>query len=298
MAATSSGSATANIDLDAAPTAAATAASAATFPIKRTLLLFDDLDEPTAQVPRLDVSRLDDMVSTPAAAALPHPPSSSTLPLALTLLSYNVWFSDWAREDRLVAQFALLAHSGADVIGLQEVLPCYLEQLLRQSWVQEMYFLSHIRPSDMDPYGVLLLVRRALNPSRFFQLPLESVMERSLLVVEWDDPGSGKRLRVATAHLESMNNFASTRKAQLDAISTALSGDHVFFMGDFNLDPSYLENQQLLSLGFQDTWAVLHPELEGAVAYSSLPAICCFSRFSTFFCLQGLPCLTAGDRIE
>jgi endonuclease/exonuclease/phosphatase family metal-dependent hydrolase len=204
--------------------------------------------------------------ASPAAAAA----LADCAPLTLSLLTYNVWFSEWQRDVRIRATLELLAGSGADVIALQEVLPQFLTAILLQQWVRDNYALSDILPENLEPYGVVLLVRitRADLPrvSRFRHYPLPSQMSRSLLVAEFD----AVSLRVATVHFESLNQFAAQRHTQLTLATSWLTSAGAtdragvsFLMGDFNFDPSYRENAALAEQGWVDAWPVIHPDEEG-----------------------------------
>ena len=172
---------------------------------------------------------------------------------ALTLVTYNVWFSNRYRSARFAALLHIVRNCNADIIALQEITADHLEVLLAEEWIRESYYLSDIKGTTIKPYGVLLLSRLPMTDLIIHELP--SIMYRKLVVGEFFI--NGQIIKVATVHLESMKESAPERIEQLDAIFPLLEGSsHAVLMGDFNfktprdgesrhIDPSYLDMQEV-----------------------------------------------------
>lgn len=130
-------------------------------------------------------------------------------PDTLTVLTWNVWFDVWCRDQRACEVFARCRVTKPDVICFQEVTPDFLERLRRDALIA-MYHVSDdsVQGLAVQPYGVLLLCRRARWPHRptFLRHELPSRMSRELLTC---DVRMGCELwTLATVHLESLNNAA------------------------------------------------------------------------------------------
>jgi exonuclease III len=204
----------------------------------------------------------------------------------LKIVSYNVWFSPIRFSERSAALFAILRDSEADVICLQEALPEFVDQIKKQPWVSdgaEATYLLSGGPNSVAPYGVLMLVRRALQPVfSFHELPTS--MSRRLLTVDISVPVSSRsspdmpvitsleKLVIGTVHLESLNTHA-TRVKQL-AIAAAILAAHPSSMlvGDFNFCSfsNFSGKGKLENLCLKDTlphhtdlWAAMHPDQPG-----------------------------------
>jgi tyrosyl-DNA phosphodiesterase 2 len=178
----------------------------------------------------------------------------------LTCLSYNVWFSGIAFEERAEALLRILRSSRADVIGLQEVTPAFLDMLLAQRWVQERYALSDSTGALVSPYGTLLLSRVQPLRCQLYQLP--TTMARTLLVAEL--PLNGTITAVATVHLESTRPLAQVRARQLATIFPLLERyDHAVLMGDFNFCASWPEENGRLDPRYQDLWTAVRGDEPG-----------------------------------
>ncbi|KAG5511923.1 hypothetical protein JKF63_07748 [Porcisia hertigi] len=100
-------------------------------------------------------------------------------PGSLRILTWNTQFSlhsgaptplgregiDWCSPTRYAAAARVLEDANADVLCLQEVEPAWAAYLETQPWVRGRYVLSSLQSSPpLQPYGVLMMVRRDLCP--------------------------------------------------------------------------------------------------------------------------------------
>jgi tyrosyl-DNA phosphodiesterase 2 len=197
----------------------------------------------------------------PAEAAVAAP---STAPLfQLKLLTYNVWFADVAQRERMEAIGRLVASSSPHVVALQEVTPGLEEMLRSGSWASSYSF----SPSPRGvPYYTLLAVRTTFRRVSFRRIPFpNSRMGRDVTSCMLE-LGGGKRLCVATSHLESfLSREDTSSQERLAQLSTALSElsrtgspTDCILAGDMNWDDT-LEGPMQLSGGWKDAWKLLRP---------------------------------------
>ena len=146
-------------------------------------------------------------------------------PERLLCLTFNVWFDKRNQQERADWLCEELADSGADIICLQEVTPTFLSWLREKDFCQANYIISDSIGTTLKgsfAYGVIMLVRRRddLQLHDFVLHSMPTQMNRSALVASLTFRGA--LLRVATAHLESLDNVAF-RVAQLKVITRTLS---------------------------------------------------------------------------
>lgn len=168
-------------------------------------------------------------------------------------------------EKRMPATIDILRDSQADIIGLQEVSPDFLELILSADWVRENYFVSDVNPGKtVKPFGNFILSKLpfTLVEHRFFS-------HKRLLVGTWEI--NGQKLHGAVVHLTSDRgkNAPDKRRYQL---TTLLNYLHIqegtcLIMGDFNTRGDEQKNT-LNNSNFADIWEVLHP---GEVGYTFEP---------------------------
>ena len=150
---------------------------------------------------------------------------------ALRVVTWNVWFSERRQGERRALLLRELAREDPDVVGLQEVTDDVAARLRRHAGLVGRYAVS---PNEVQGYGAVLLVRRALAPA-FSELPLATKMGRTCVFAELSALAP-RRVAVATVHLESLDE-ERRRRAQLRAIAAALAPfDSAALFGDFNFD--------------------------------------------------------------
>ena len=191
--------------------------------------------------------------SRPNAAWLIAPRPEPTPPVAVSLLTWNVWFGGHKFEQRRAALAETLSARRPDVIVLQEATPELLYTLAVEDWVRDGYQVSDATGRTLGDYGILLLSRIAIERLWFLELP--TTMGRALLVAELSCG-----LTVATAHLESMGHSASLRAEQLGLIQSALAvSPDVVLAGDMNFAPDDPEENAVLDPRLVDVWPALRP---------------------------------------
>jgi len=80
-------------------------------------------------------------------------------PYKLRLVSWNIWFGTHRWRERLDALLAIVDRWSPDLIGLQEVTPRQLAQILETDWIRSSFVCSDTDGSTLEPHGVLLLSR-------------------------------------------------------------------------------------------------------------------------------------------
>ncbi|MCE9575244.1 MAG: endonuclease/exonuclease/phosphatase family protein [Deltaproteobacteria bacterium] len=184
------------------------------------------------------------------------PPPPRGAPVALRLLTWNVYFGGHMFEERADALVAELARRRPDVIALQEVTPELLAMLVAAPWVRASYQVSDVDGRTLTGYGVIVLSRLPIRRLAAIELPSE--MGRRLLVAEL-----ACGLTVATVHLESMAGYERARLAQLAIIQAALApADDVALVGDMNFAPAS-EEDRAIAPALVDVWPALHPDAPG-----------------------------------
>ena len=156
----------------------------------------------------------------------------------LSLISWNIWFDDFAYRMRYDYIFQYIRIHKPDIVCLQEVTPRFIKQLkVDYPDILTDYCFSE---SNLDsattviPYGVATLCRRELSPTFSFEY-LPTRMSRKLLVTEFMK--ENVPFRIGTVHLESLDS-QQTREEQLKVCAKRfqdLEGNHVSIIcGDFN----------------------------------------------------------------
>nr|CAG4712683.1 unnamed protein product [Naegleria fowleri] len=219
-------------------------------------------------------------------------------PNQLKILSLNVWFANILQHKRYEAQLDFFEQINPDVICLQEVIPNYIENNITiRDFTRNNYVISDMDGTTVDPYGVMILVKKTLPILDIRITSLTTRMGRKLIHVSFTkepirdetlmekyiaDASRGSSITqletiipayavIGTVHLESLASKAA-RKTQLEQIhpvfSQYASSSLRMLTGDFNFDSESIENQNLTSGIFKDytdIWPSLYPQqvLEG-----------------------------------
>lgn len=189
-----------------------------------------------------------------------HAAGSPADATTLTVVSWNVWFGARAFDARAEALLDRVERCGADVVGLQEVTPPFLERLLARPAIREGYWVSDASGRTLGHYGTLLLGSRRAPAQALWQRDLGSRMGRTLLCAEVAFAAGAPPLAVATVHLESLRHNADARGEQLEAIQPllrGLPGDAVLF-GDFNFCSTWADENHRIHEDFVDVWPAVH----------------------------------------
>jgi endonuclease/exonuclease/phosphatase family metal-dependent hydrolase len=175
-------------------------------------------------------------------------------------VTFNVWFAELHRDIRTTGLLNYLQQADADVIALQEVLPCTFCKYRENAFLTKEYVWSTLLSDDMEPYGALMLVKKSLgkvNKTEVVELP--SYMDRKGVIMHVDIHGSIP-FSFATVHLESLS-MAPVRQQQALLLYNHLldcSGGHAVLMGDFNLLAPW-EDEKVIHPKFIDVWSHVHP---------------------------------------
>jgi endonuclease/exonuclease/phosphatase family metal-dependent hydrolase len=205
------------------------------------------------------------VASSAARAAQPRRPVRR-LRVACYNIHHGVGVDDVLDLER---QARLLARSGADIIGLQEVDRHWSE---RSAWVDQAAWFgerlgmawAHGANLDRDPpgpgaprrrYGTAILSRWPIISSRNTLLPWESGTEqRGLLetIVDFH----GRALGFASTHLQHRSQDAALRLAQAQRIVELLgpAPRRTFLVGDLNAGPETPEVKVVADV-LLDAWA-------------------------------------------
>lgn len=172
------------------------------------------------------------------------------------ILAYGQTINDW--KNCLNELFSL----DADVVGLQEVTRSAYKLL--DSW-RDKYLL--VEPVFKQEHTTVLLVKKSLDPTLYkpVELPNSPSRHRHYSMTLFNL--SGRKIAVATAHIESVffDDWSTSIKCtQISAITEALKDldpDSFIFMGDCNLTQgSELkhENMCIEKNKLIDTWKEVH----------------------------------------
>ncbi|KAG2385982.1 hypothetical protein C9374_003131 [Naegleria lovaniensis] len=216
-----------------------------------------------------------------------------SFPDQLKIVSLNVWFANILQNKRYEAQLDFFEQVNPDIICLQEMIPNYIENnLLKRDFVRNNYIISDIDGTSVDPYGVMVLVKRSLPildiritslttrmGRKFIHVAFakEPITDITLMEKYFASASKGAYISqletmipcfavIGTVHLESLAS-KSSRKTQLEQIHPVLehysSSSLRMLMGDFNFDSESKENENLTSGIFKDytdVWYSLYPQ--------------------------------------
>ena len=150
------------------------------------------------------------------------------------------------------------------VLLFQEVHHTCFPSLLEHPLICTTYAVTDISSatwSEPDAaYGLITLIPLTLLPAvhRIFRTPFESSMARDALYVEIavDSPSSGRILRLANTHLESLREGDSLRPVQLASVARQFEGVHAGIVGG-DMNPIGPLDQGLPErLGLSDAWLI------------------------------------------
>lgn len=203
----------------------------------------------------------------------------TTVPLTLKVLSWNVMFDrysgqptplgmpgiDWCSPQRYPVLAKLIDAEDADVVGMQEVEPAFLNFLMEQPWCQERYILScSAASSALSPWGIMMLIhRRRLPVTALSYVNIPGWAGHVSLMPIATVQARGVPVQVAAIHLlapftKQNENARTGQDAVLrQRLTKGLSGD-VIAMGDFNDWPTS-EFVMPPDTKYVECWPLLHP---------------------------------------
>jgi tyrosyl-DNA phosphodiesterase 2 len=175
----------------------------------------------------------------------------------LTLVTFNIWFSDFHAEERYRAIADVLSRRMPDVMVFQEVTPSALAVFLAQPWIRVRYRRAEVTGGDVGNYGMLMLSRLPINDVTYTRLPTN--LARGFMTAELDTGGTP--LTVVAVHLESGKAAAGLRARQLGRVLRTLRRtDNAVVLGDFNMRDA--ENGRI-GEPYLDVWPALRPGDDG-----------------------------------
>lgn len=182
----------------------------------------------------------------------------------LSLVTFNIWFSDYHAEERYLAIADLLSREMPDVIVFQEVTPQALDVFLAQPWIRVRYRRAAVVGDAVGNYGMLILSRLPITRVTYTRLPTQ--LDRGYLIAELSNGGSP--LTVVAVHLESGKAGARLRAQQMRQIFRAVQRtENAVVMGDFNMRDA--ENG-LIGAPYRDLWPALRPHDDGFTEDTSI----------------------------
>jgi tyrosyl-DNA phosphodiesterase 2 len=196
------------------------------------------------------------LIAAFAALALHAAAEDAALPRTLTFATCNVLADEVRTAERIPPLLALLRDSDADVIALQEAASWFLKDLMKQEWVRKGYQAKMPEDGPVNPGGQFILSRLPIREVAYKALP--GPQRRTVLTATLD--AGGRRMVVATIHLESQLEAGPVRAKQLDAIFPLLrDADDAVLLGDFNFGDEEEPDTSHLDKAYVDLWRALRP---------------------------------------
>lgn len=133
----------------------------------------------------------------------------------LKIISYNIWFENINRIERLYSLFSVIDNEKPDIICLQEVMNSQYEIIKKELSYQFMY------PEKIESdYGCVILSKYPIEKSLIINLP--SRMKRNLVLAKINF--NGTIFVIANVHFESeFNNNNKLKKKQFKYVGTILN---------------------------------------------------------------------------
>jgi tyrosyl-DNA phosphodiesterase 2 len=170
----------------------------------------------------------------------------------LTIVTYNILGEPLRADERIPVLMKILKDSDADLIGLQEVVPWFQKRLAKEDWAKK-YQVQALDPESVG--GQFILSKFPIENARSHVLPGPQRRTVVIASIRID----GRRLDIATTHLESPLQDGPVRAKQLDAIFTRMKGsDDAVVTGDFNFGDGEDEEKRIPA-EFVDPWKALKP---------------------------------------
>lgn len=214
-------------------------------------------------------------------------PEESPDPIALRILTWNIWFENSLKEQRTSALIRTIKSLNPlpDVCCFQECTKGFESQLQGDDWWRETWAMTKCVDqftATTFSYGTMVFVRRELIEKMEFKAkawfePFEVTQNgRGLLVLELTTQRSvhpvgtptrrplplltppSCKLLIATSHMDYAPEIRATQfAAAISALSTTPTS---VFCGDTNID-THSELGPLLSAGYVDSWLETHSDV-------------------------------------
>ena len=169
----------------------------------------------------------------------------------MKLLSYNIWFSEKEREERLIILFEIIEKYNPDIICLQEVIPSTFDFI--NKYFRNRY---NIFPQILTTrYGNIILSKYPIINYKIIEL--KSNMDRNITSINVQTEKD--ICEFITIHLESEFPKITTvpnslKKEQFDETMKIFKENNIstFCLGDTNIREN--ENEYFVSEHCKDSW--------------------------------------------
>ncbi|MEZ0224250.1 MAG: endonuclease/exonuclease/phosphatase family protein [Alphaproteobacteria bacterium] len=169
---------------------------------------------------------------------------------SVTFVTYNVLVDEIAVDKRLPVLFRLMRESNADIIAMQEVGDWFLALLQKETWAGK-YYLANSDP--MNCGGNVILSKYPVKAAGC--LPLPGKQARTALLATFDV--AGRKMSVATTHMDSPLESGDIRGRQLDVIFEHLAhAQDAVMLGDLNFGDGEGEDKKIPA-DYVDLWKAL-----------------------------------------
>jgi len=181
----------------------------------------------------------------------------------LSVMSYNIWFSEYERNERLKSLIHIINKENPDVLCLQEVLPGEYEKL-KSKLNYNYYFPDSI---DEGKYGCVIFSKYGIMKSKIIKIP--SKMDRNLLIsllsvnFKCDDIEQFEKIVIANTHFESefsvtVNLMKKEQYKYVSVILNKLFKDYGNVILCYDTNVTKLENDFFNKVfsNMNDTWDV------------------------------------------
>ena len=179
----------------------------------------------------------------------------------LSVMSYNIWFSEYERNERLKSLIYIVNKENPDVLCLQEVLSNEYEKLkLKLNY--DYYFPNSI---EEGTYGCVIFSKYNIVKSKIIKLP--SKMDRNLLISQINinfkcgDVDEFEKMVITNTHFESEFSTTSnpTKEQQYKFVSAILNKlfkdyGNVILCSDTNVTKIENEFFNKVFIGMGDAW--------------------------------------------
>uniref|UniRef100_A0A7S1JGB0 C2H2-type domain-containing protein n=1 Tax=Eutreptiella gymnastica TaxID=73025 RepID=A0A7S1JGB0_9EUGL len=157
----------------------------------------------------------------------------------ISMVTFNILFDFYYQDQifspqRYNAVLESLCETEADIIGLQEVTPLFVEMLMQQPWLQRSYFVSEVSSVAIQPFGQVILSRIPLVSVQLYHMnKVKTALFGHLMIGAVDHAFCVCHL---VSNFSAAADIHSMRQAHLDTIFWELSqrAENSFVLGDFN----------------------------------------------------------------
>lgn len=197
-------------------------------------------------------------ISEPERPTGSNPPQTPPVK-PLVFMTYNVLADPIAPAERTKSLLGIIRSNQPDVIALQEAAPWFLDELLEQPWVRKEYHAPLFDDKLVAPGGQYILSKYPIEKADW--IILSGKQQRTAIVLHLEI--AGRKVAVATSHMESLLEDGPVRAKQLDEIFALVEdADNAVVLGDFNFGDREAEESHIPA-AYLDLWAELHPNDPG-----------------------------------